>query len=513
MAQQDPATRARPKPSGKTARPRGRSTFDVIVVGGGPAGSVMAWELVRHGVAVLLLDGARFPREKVCGDYVEPRGLRVLDRMGCLKTLERGAPLPISHSATYLSGERVYNGPIPYYGLRKDMPSCGYIIPRETLDHLLLQTAVRAGASVHEEAHVILARAKAKGVEVEVRQGRSQRVFRAAVVVGADGVNSVVGRSAGVLVSDPRYIAVAQRAYAEGIEKDQGEAAIFFDEDLSPGYGWAFPMAGGKVNLGVGILAETRERLGISVPQLFRGFVAKLRRTHPRFRKLRLCRHPIGGIVKTYGGAGPNHFPGGVLIGDAGSFVDPMTGEGITPAMESAVIAARVVRQALAAGRFDQRTLSAYEREFRAYFDPAMIFLDFCAATMRNRHMSGSCLKALARGYRKAQQDADFARTAGACFGGGVDVDPRGVLWQISARIASELGALTPWRTGEARVDRSPWPSIVAEWIGWQSDWWRSVAADPSWHTGWAMDVQKKFLRVLSTLGSMSGDPRARGIL
>ena len=75
-------------------------------------------------------------------------------------------------------------------------------------------------------------------------------------------------------------------------------------------------MRGGMVNFGVGILAESARRLNVRVPQLFRSFFDKLRRTHHRCTKLKLCRPPIGGIVKTYGGAGPNVFDGGLLIGD-----------------------------------------------------------------------------------------------------------------------------------------------------------------------------------------------------
>ncbi len=475
-------------------RPRPTRVHDVIVVGAGPSGSVLAWELARQGVNVLVLDGAAFPRDKVCGDYVEPRGLRVLRRMGCLETLECDGPLPISRSATFVNGRRLYHGRIPFYGIRTDMPACGYIVPRRTLDNMLLETAARAGAVVQQESYATAVRAGARGVKVEIRQGRSRGAVRAALVAGADGVNSVVARSAGLLAGDPRYMAVAQRAYAEGMEKDVGEAAFFFDGDLFPGYGWAFPMAGGRVNLGVGILAETRDRLGIRVPELFRMFLARLRRVHPRFRKLELCRPPIGGAIKTYGGAGPNHFAGGLLVGDAGSFVDPMTGEGISPAMESSLLAARTLRRALDAGRFDRSALSAYERDFRAYFDPAMVFLDLVAATLRNRHMKDWWLSSFSRGCSQAQRDQALARVAGACFGG-VELDPRGVLWQLLGRAGADLS------------------TFASDWLGWQMAWWRSLAADPVWHASWAIDVQKKWLRVISILGTTRVDPRAVGVL
>ena len=110
--------------------------------------------------------------------------------------------------------------------------------------------------------------------------------YRAPLVVGADGANSVVARGAGLAVGDPRRIAVAQRAYANVAgDLDVGEAAFFFDETLFPGYGWMFPMAGGRVNVGVGILAETRSRLGVHVPDLFAEFVERVRRRAPAMRE------------------------------------------------------------------------------------------------------------------------------------------------------------------------------------------------------------------------------------
>jgi hypothetical protein len=171
-----------------------------------------------------------------------------------------------------------------------------------------------------------------------------------------------------------------------------------------------------------------------------------------------------------------------------------MTGEGISPAMESSLLAARTLRRALDAGRFDLRTLSAYEREFHAYFDPAMVFLDLIAATLRNTHMRDWWLSAFSRGCRQAQRDQALARVSGACFGG-VELDPRGVLWQLMGRTCSDV------------------KGFASDWVGWQMDWWRSLAADPTWHKSWAMDVQKKWLRVLSVLGTTGGDPRAAGVL
>ena len=336
---------------------------DVIVVGGGPAGSTLAWRLARDGARVVLLERARFPREKVCGDYVEPRGLAILREMGCLETLESAAPLPITDSSTYVEGVARYRGRIPFYGRDDRTPPHGYIIPRDDLDAVMLEAAAAAGATVHQEtAGTAVSASMARASRSRpVARARTVR-YRAALVAGADGVNSVVATAADILSDDERHIAVARRAYATGMDADVGEAMFWFDRSLFPGYGWVFPMAGGRVNIGIGILAETRRRQDIAIPALFDAFLERVRASGPPYERLELCSTPIGGIVKTYGGAGPRSLERGVLVGDAGSFVDPMTGEGITPAMESALLAAPILLDALRQRRVRRRGTGGVRR-------------------------------------------------------------------------------------------------------------------------------------------------------
>jgi geranylgeranyl reductase family protein len=486
----------------------GERRVDVIVVGGGPAGSTLAWRLAREGARVVLLERARFPREKVCGDYVEPRGLAILRDMGCLETLEARAPLPITESSTYVDGVVRYRGPIPFYGGDERTPTHGYIVPREDLDAVMLEGAEVAGAAVHQETGVTGVHVDRSGVAVEARRhGRTVR-YRAALVAGADGVNSVVASAADILSDDERYVAVARRAYATGMDADVGEAMFWFDRSLFPGYGWVFPMSGGRVNVGIGILAETRRRHDVSIPALFEAFLKGLRASGPPYERLELCSTPIGGIVKTYGGAGPRHFARGVLIGDAGSFVDPMTGEGITPAMESALLAAPILLDALHDGVFGAARMAGYDVVARAYFDPSMRFLAACATTLRNEHLAGPWLDALARGCELAQVDPAFAREASAYFGG-QDVRPQAVLTAMAVAVLRDLILAWP-RTMWSPADGSRATSLT-DVVAWQRAWARSLLADPVWHLRWAMEAQRKWVGLMAKGLASGGDPRAIG--
>lgn len=485
------------------------SSYDVIIVGGGPAGSVMAWSLARRGINVLLLERTRFPREKVCGDFIEPRGLSILDKLGCLSALEKASPLPITHVAMFLQSKCAYRGSIPFYGQTQDLPPHGYIIPRDILDYSVLQCAIDAGATVMQESTVKSVLSASNGVAVTVKHGSKLQTYRCNIVVGADGVNSVVARSAGLLAHDPRYMAVSQRGYVEGLKAKAGEAVFFFDQSLFPGYGWMFPMAGGTANIGVGILSEARDRYQINVPRLFDEFVDKLRCSHTDYADIRLSGRPVGGIVKTYGGAGPNYFSGGILIGDAGCFVDPMTGEGISPAMESALIGSSVIIKSLEQGRFDAKFLSIYEKTYRAYFDPAWNYVDLCATLMRNKSFGDPWLKSVTRGCELAQQDLQFARVSGATFGG-LKIDPLNIMIHIWGKTAEELTNLgVQSMFGMFTGNTKPAIGVIGDMLGWQYSWWQSMINDPGWHVDWSADVSKKMLKLMKTIPLSSKDPRA----
>jgi len=186
-----------------------------------------------------------------------------------------------------------------------------------------------------------------------------------------------------------------------------------------------------------------------------------------------------------------------------------MTGEGITPAMESALLAAPVLTKALASGDGTIAVLAEYERLFRAHFDPSMTFLDLCAATLRNRYLARPWLAALARGCKLAQSSSSFARSAGSYFGG-LDVHPTGILAHVWMAIAWDLATIMPRLLGRGigGTDASN-ATTVSDLAAWQGAWWRSLASDPVWHIRWSMDVQRKWVKLLRVLSESDGDPRA----
>src|SRR5471032_2304036 len=185
--------------------------YDVIVVGGGTAGSVMAWGLAKRGVKVAIVERATFPREKVCGDFVEPAGLRILEEMGCRRVLEESDPLPITSTRVYFGPVLGYRGPIPYYQPEHGLPPFGYIVPRHVLDTHLLETAHGAKATVHQGCAAAKIHREDGLVHVDVRSGDRHFELRAPMIVGADGTESIVARTFGLAQTDRRHISISQR--------------------------------------------------------------------------------------------------------------------------------------------------------------------------------------------------------------------------------------------------------------------------------------------------------------
>lgn len=485
--------------------------FDVIVVGGGPAGSTMGWALARHGIRVAVLERTSFPREKVCGDFVEPAGLRLIRAMGCGAALDGPSRLPITANRVYFGPHLACHGTIPYYDGQHDQPRHSLIIPRAELDAMLLENAAATGAAVLMATEATAIRPGEVDIRTRTATGTTTRTLTAPLVIGADGFESLVGRAAGLHRRDRRHIGVARRMYLENVDVDAGETTIWFDEDQIPGYGWMFPMPGGRANFGIGVLSESADRFALSVPEIFTESLARLRLRHPGCRNARAAGTPLGGVVKAYGGIDRNHFDGGLLVGDAGSFVDPITGEGITQGIESAIIASRTVIAALAAGRFDAGFLSRYDTDFRTYFDPSMHYVGFCAAVMRNWHFRELLWRVTRRGFERAHMDADFGRIAGAGFGG-VDVCPRAIIIQLWTAMFGHLAkggldAITAFLAGKAPGGTAR--DLLGDLSAWNRGWRASIADDAAWHYAWLADVARALARVpvLST-----DNPRARGL-
>jgi geranylgeranyl reductase family protein len=316
--------------------------YDVIVVGAGPAGASAAHDLARAGLRVLMLEKEKLPRYKTCGGGLPGRVAEALG-FDFSPTVEQ----PISRGqTTWRSAAPVVSD----FG-----QTAGWCVMRAAFDHYLTQQAVNAGARCLDGTPVRRVEPHAGHVRVETKN----ESFGAQLLVGADGVNSLVARSVGLMAT--RRLAVALEAEIE-VSPEAREAwqgALHLDFGSAPwGYAWVFPKAH---HLSVGV-ATFQDRRKVNLRRYLDRFLARqpLLREH-QVKLLRGQHIPLGNRGQVL-----HRWPV-LLAGDAGGFADPFLGEGIYYAIRSGRLAASVIVEALRAGETD---LSPYTLRAQAELGP-----------------------------------------------------------------------------------------------------------------------------------------------
>ncbi|MEU4802225.1 geranylgeranyl reductase family protein [Actinosynnema sp. NPDC023587] len=355
---------------------------EVIVVGAGPAGSTAATYLARAGLDVLLLEKSRFPREKVCGDGLTPRGVKQLIDLG-VDTREEAGWL-------HNRGLRVVGGGVT---LELDWPELatfppyGVVRPRQDFDEMLARTAQQAGARLFEQTTVtgaITENGRVVGVTAKTGPDKREVTYRAPIVIGCDGVSARLALSVGLQKDDAKPMGVAVRRYyaSPRTKDDYLESHLELwdraNDVLLPGYGWIFGMGDGTVNVGLGILSTSKAYGTTDYRALLKSWLDGTPEEWG-FREENAT-GKIGGAALPMGlNRKPHYRDGLLLVGDAGGMVNPFNGEGIGYAMESARLAAESVVQALArTGPSRERALHGYpvriEQALGSYYRMGNLF-------------------------------------------------------------------------------------------------------------------------------------------
>jgi geranylgeranyl reductase family protein len=377
-----------------------RMECDVLVVGGGPAGTAAAYWLASSGIDVLVVEKKHYPREKTCGDGLTPRSVRQLELMGVADDL-------VPHHRYKGLRANAYGRAIAMsWPDHPDLPSHGYVVTRADLDGLVAARAEKAGAVIWQGAEALAplsaspgdgslaapadgpgsatgggALRRAGGAVVMDRARGTKTEVGARYVVVADGSLSRFGRALGTARNRDWPQGMALRGYYRSPRSSEEYIDSFLDiRDASgkvvPGYGWIFPLGDGRVNVGVGLLSTQGRWKNVNTSKLMDAFVAQAPASWCLGPETS-CGPPTGGRLPMGLAVGPRVGPDWVAAGDSAGVINPFNGEGIAYAYETGRLAAAAVSDALSAG--DPRLLAAYDESLQEiygmYFRIARAFI------------------------------------------------------------------------------------------------------------------------------------------
>jgi len=320
--------------------------------------------LAQKGHEVLLVDRARFPREKTCGDGLTPRAAETLRRLG-LETKVASCSHKVKSARMYAPSGQVVTA--TFASMVHHLPPHGYVIPRIRLDDILRHEAQKAGADFLSGTKVedfLWNDGTVQGIVA--RSNGSTRKIRANIVVVATGASMHLPKRLGIAPAST-YDVLAVRGYWEGVEGLDDALEFHLPPQVSLGYVWLFPVGNDIANIGICFY----RLFGAKHPMPSRA-MKHLIESYPNFRKRLRQARPTGKVkgypIRTDFPKCPILGPGWLAVGEATGLVNPVTGEGIDLAMESGELAAKALHKALKAGRLDMQTLKSYRQDMNRQF-------------------------------------------------------------------------------------------------------------------------------------------------
>ena len=323
--------------------------YDVVVVGSGPAGSVTARFAAESGANVLIIER----RQEV--------GVPVLCGEGVSKKVEKFKVLEGRRwIANNMEGARIFSPDGTMVKLAADMAGdeTGYVIYRDIFDQELARGAIRAGAELMLNTYAVdVLKGNGKVNGVKAKQFGKEFEIEADIIVGADGVESKIGRCAGMkTILKPYDLETCVQYTLSNVEFDKEYCDFYLGKKIAPGgYVWVFPKGKDIANVGIGILASLNE------PGMPLKLLDKFIDSQPELKK--------GEPLRFLAGAVPVAEPiesvrdNLILVGDAARQVDPITGGGLMASIEAGKIAGETIGKAVGEQRFDKKMLLPYEEK------------------------------------------------------------------------------------------------------------------------------------------------------
>ncbi|MDE4077455.1 NAD(P)/FAD-dependent oxidoreductase [Methanosphaera sp. Vir-13MRS] len=320
---------------------------DILVVGAGPSGSLAAKEAALHRAKVILIDRkSAIGSPKRCAEGVSKNGLAELgikpDPRWIARDLKGVRLVAPNGTNVWLDNDTI------------QLPESGYILERKVFDKHMAMDAARAGATIMIKTNATALERVEDGIIITADHFGEEIKIHAHIVIAADGPESKIGRWAGLESSTaPEYMESCAQYEMAGVEMENNrDIALFFGSVSPGGYAWIFPKGDDIANVGLGVLKTHTDKTAIEHLNEFVKNCPETKNAQPV--ELNVGGDPVGGIIKDR--IGDNI----LVVGDAGGFVNPLTGGGINSALESGVYAGIVAAQAIQEGDYSKKKFKEY---------------------------------------------------------------------------------------------------------------------------------------------------------
>lgn len=341
----------------------------VLIVGAGPAGATTSLFLSKKGIEHLVIDKASFPRDKICGDALSGKVVSLFADLG-LNYLDEVESQPDAFLPCFGISFIAPNGKTLSVPFRTKVAgrttAAGFIAKRFDFDQFLVDHLDKN--SFLPQTELISFEKKEEGIFVQLKHNGQMHSLRCDILVGAEGERSLVAKQLAGYVKSKEHYCAAVRAYYSGVKPgpDANHIELLFLNEALPGYLWVFPLPNGQWNVGVGMLSKKVSQRKVNLKKL----MEELLTTHPLLKD-RFADAKLESPVQGWGlPLGSKRWPLSgdrfVLVGDAGSMIDPFTGEGIGNAMYSGKLAAQTIADALEVQDFSAKKLGVYEANLYA---------------------------------------------------------------------------------------------------------------------------------------------------
>ncbi len=376
----------------------------VLIVGGGVAGASLAIRLARFGLAVLVAEKERFPRHKLCGEFVSPECLSHFRKLGILESINGIEGDLIRETRFYSTSGNSVRVPSKWF---TNGQSGALGISRAEMDFLMLDAARNSGAEIYEEhaaCRLDVQNKRVTGVTLKDKAGGITKI-EADLIVDATGRARVLGklldRKLGTSPPKSKIGHVAFKAHFENVRLENGVCEIYF---FRGGYGGLNYVENGAANncflIDSGVVREFRG----NADRILREVVFKNKRAYQALRHSRRKFDWLAVPVPRFGKQASNEVENLTSIGDSGAFIDPFTGSGMLMALESSEVLAEAIRSNLPAleskrpelikyayesrqGKIVKRRLRVCSILHRFSFSPNLANLLILAAGLNNRFL------------------------------------------------------------------------------------------------------------------------------